>query len=135
MAELKKEVQKLREMELELERMIQEREAKRREYSEKAMRGEMGPQAVISSNIFIDRLKEKEALQEDAIHQQHDVIRQREDAVDAAREDLILASQELKALEKHKEKWAKEIKAERMRKQQENQDEVAQTLFLRRNKE
>ena len=41
----------------------------------------------------------------------------------------------LKALEKHREKWEENIKRERAMKQEEAQDEVAQTVFLGRRRD
>lgn len=135
MQELKAEQERQREMEKELERMIARREAKKREYAEKAMRGEMAAQGAITANLYIERLKEQEALQENAIEGQKNVVAQKEDAVQAARQELVTATQELKALEKHKEKWAEEIKKELEAKEAEALDEIAQTVFLGRQRE
>lgn len=135
MTELKAEQERLRSMEKELERMIAKREAKKREYAERAMRGEMAAQGAISANLYIERLKEQEALQENAIEGQKGVVAQREEAVEAARAELVRATQELKALEKHREKWEEQIKKELEAKEAEAQDEVAQTVFLGRQRD
>lgn len=126
------EQQKLKQLEEELERMIARREAKRREYAEKAMRGEMSAQAVVSSEVYIDRLKEQEEAQKNSIEGQKGVVKQKEDEVQAARQALVQATQELKALEKHKEKWQEQVKKEIQAREEEVQDEVAQTIFLTR---
>ena len=42
------------------------------------------------------------------------------------------AAKELKAIEKHKEKWAKEIKDERQKREEMSQEEIGNTLFLMR---
>ena len=39
------------------------------------------------------------------------------------------------ALEKHKEKWAEKVKKERMAKEEADLDELAQTMYLGRNKD
>ncbi len=127
---LRAEQDRLREMEAELERMIAKRKAKMREYSEKTMRGEMSAQDVSGANVFIERLKEQEENQKRAIEGQKAVIKQKEEDVRGAREDLGKAMQELKALEKHREKWQAEVKKAEESKQEEAMDEIAQTIFL-----
>ncbi|MBI5508836.1 MAG: hypothetical protein HY903_08795 [Deltaproteobacteria bacterium] len=130
MKKLKAEVDRLKQMEEELERMIARRKAKAREYAEKTMRGEMSAQDAVSANLFIDRLKELEEAQKNAIEGQKAVVAQREEDVKGARSDLVKAEQELKALEKHKEKWLEQVKKEAEAKQEEIQDEVAQRIFM-----
>jgi flagellar export protein FliJ len=128
---LRKEQDRLKEMQTELERMIAKREARRREFMEKAMAGEVAALDAINSNKYIERLKELEVVQRDAIEGQRAVVAQRQEDVDAARQALIAATQELKALEKHKEKWTEEVKKERAAKEEEAMDELAQTIYIR----
>ena len=52
-----------------------------------------------------------------------------------ARQGLAEASQELKALEKHKEKWEKEQKRKKQLKEEELLDELAQTIHLGKTRE
>lgn len=130
LAVLRAEQERQRDMEKELERMIAKRESKRREYSEKQMRGEMDARGAVSANLFIERLKEQEEMQANAIEGQKVVVAQKEEDVNAAREALILANQELKALEKHKEKWQEQVKKEIENKEAEALDEIAQTIYL-----
>ena len=85
---------------LELERMVARRESKMREYAEKQMRGEMRAQASVAANVFVERLKEEEEAQENAIEQQLAVVQEKQNEVDGARDDLVAANQALKALEK-----------------------------------
>jgi len=131
MRELKLAQEKQKDMELELERMIAKRETRRREYMEKAMKGEIAAMEAVNINKYIERLKELEALQQDAIEGQKAVVRQREEDVEEARRALVVATQELKALEKHKEKWIEEVKKERAAKEEEQMDELAQAIYLR----
>ena len=132
MAAHKREQDKERQMELELERMIARREERRREYSEKAMRGEMSAQAVVASNGFIERLREQEIAQKEAIASQHEVVLQKEREVENARGVLVTATQDLKALEKHKEKFIEDWKKEMQAKEEDTMDELAQQMFLRK---
>ena len=132
---LKEEEERLEEMRAELRRMIASREAKSRDYAEKQMRGEMSAQAVISANSYIERLKEQEEAQQEAIDGQQEVINARKADVKDARDKLIVANQDLKALEKHKEKWEKKIKREAQMKEEEALDELAQTIFLNKDRD
>lgn len=127
---LRAEQDRLREMEEELERMVAKREAKIREYSEKAMRGELDARGVTSANVYVERLKEQEEAQKNAIEGQKAVVAQKEEDVRGARSDLTVAMQELKALEKHREKWEEQLKKEELARQEAAMDEVAQTIFL-----
>ena len=128
---LRREQDKLKEMETELERMIAKRENRRREYMEKAMKGEIAAMEAINTNKYIERLKELEVVQKDAIEGQKAVVAQRQQDVDDARQAAVIANQELKALEKHREKWIEEVKKARAAKEEESFDEIAQTIFLR----
>ena len=131
LAELRREQKRLAEMEAELVRMQALREQRRREYLERAMKGDMSAQEVITANVFIERLQEMEAAQKDAIVGQKAIIEQREEDVAATRIELVKANQDLKALEKHKEKWLEEVKKARAAREEDVMDEMAQMIFLR----
>ena len=72
-----------------------------------------------------------EQVQKDAIDGQKAVVAQRQEDVEEARKALILANQELEALEKHNEKLIEEVKNARMSREEENMDELAQTIYTR----
>jgi flagellar export protein FliJ len=129
---LRIEEERLREMEKELERMVAKRLAKTREYSERAMRGEMDASGVTSANVFLKRLKDIEENHKTAVEGQKAVLAEKQEDVDSARRDLVTATGELKALEKHREKWEEEIHRQELAKQEEQMDEIAQTIFLKR---
>jgi flagellar export protein FliJ len=130
----KVEEEKLKALELELSRMVESRHQYRREYMEKAMKGEMAAQGAVTVNHYIEHLKGLEKLKQEAIVDQKEVIEAREQDVKAARAELLKKTQELKALEKHREKWIEEIKKERATKEELEMDELAQTIFLRQNR-
>ena len=131
---LETEKDSLAEMKQKLEEMLQDRERRAKEYADKQMRGEMSAQAMTGAQSYLKRLKESEAIQEELIRGQESVVRQRQDEVQAAREMLLEATQELKNLEKHKEKWEKKIKKERQAKEEQEQEQLAQAIFLNRDK-
>lgn len=131
---LEAEKQRLVVLERELERMIARRETKKREYAEKAMRGDLVARAAMDANAYLERLKEHEEAQRDTIASQVGVIEQKKEVVAESRQLLVVAHQELKALEKHREKWQEEARKEREAKEEAALDEVAQTLFFAQNR-
>ena len=113
MSQLHREQQLLQEMKDELERMIEDRKRRR----------------------FIDRLKEKESEQKGVIDGQRENVREAEKQVKRAQDALIAATQDLKALQKHKEKWQEAVKRERALKEADMLDEIAQTIYQQRDKQ
>lgn len=122
---------KLKEMEEELRRMIERRELKRREYADRQMRGEHNAMLAVAANTFIERLKEEEELQKERIENQKTVIEEKKEAEKQAMDAMVQATQDVKALEKHHEKWLAEIKRELALKEEEALDDLAQGIFTR----
>jgi flagellar export protein FliJ len=60
------------------------------------------------------------------------VVAEAEAEVDRKRASLAEAAKELKAIEKHKEKFLKQKKIERDKKEEQAGDEIGNTLFLAR---
>ena len=129
--ELRDEQERQNKLEQELQTMIADRQARMRSYTEQQMRGEMSAQAIIAANDFIERLVQKEALQRELIDGQKLVVEQKEEACTGAREALVEANQQLKAMEKHKEAWADGVKKEKARQEQDTLDELSQSAFHR----
>lgn len=117
------------EMEDELQRMIEDRKRRREEYSQKLASGEMKVTDQSAAYRFIERLKEKEAEQSARIDGQKEQVREAEKALKRAQDALIVATQDLKALQKHKEKWEEEVKKDRMMREEDMMDEIGQTIF------
>lgn len=129
---LNKEKQTLKDMEDELQRMIEDRKRRREEYSQKLASGEMKVTDQSSAYRYIERLKEREAEQQARIDGQKEQVREAEKVLKRAQDALIVATQDLKALQKHKEKWAEEVKRDRQMREEDNLDEIAQTIYNRR---
>jgi flagellar export protein FliJ len=125
---LHKEKKLLQEMQDELQRMIEDRKRRREEYSQKLASGEMKVTDQSSAYRYIERLKEKEAEQQARIDSQREQVREAEKAVKRAQDALVVATQDLKALQKHKEKWWDEVKKERAAREEDQLDEIAQTI-------
>jgi len=95
---LRLEQERLDSLRAELLAMQDDRKQRSRDYSEKQMRGEMSAQEVISANDYIRRMMEKEERQRETIAAQVDVVEDRRVDSERAREALVVANQELKAL-------------------------------------
>lgn len=128
-AALKEQERLLQEYQDELQRMIEDRKRRREEYSQKLASGEMKITDQSSAYRFIDRLKEKEKEQEFKIEAQRENVRNAEKEVKRAQDALIVATQELKALQKHKENWLTAWKKEMAQKEEDNLDEIGQVIF------
>jgi flagellar export protein FliJ len=126
---LARERQTQKDMEDELQRMIADRKRRREEYSQKLASGEMKVTDQSAAYRFIERLKEKEAEQSARIDAQKEQVREAEKALKRAQDALIVATQDLKALQKHKEKWEEEVKKDRMMREEDMMDEIGQTIF------
>lgn len=128
--DLNAEQQKLDEMKAELAAKVEYRENKHAEYTQKASEGELNIHSITSGQRHIERLKEEEAAYEVEIDKQRERVVEAEKVVDKKREEMIAANTDFKALEKHKEKWAKKIKREIMLKEEDAAEDIAQTLYL-----
>lgn len=124
----------LLEMETELERMIEDRKRRRKEYADKLASGEMKITDQSAANRFIERMKEKEQEQRGRIDGQRENVREAEKQLKRMQDALVKATQDLKALEKHKENWQTEVKKERQVKEEDMLDEIAQTIFQQQGK-
>ena len=126
---LRDEEQALKDLEDELQRMIDDRLRRREEYARKLASGEMKITDQTAAYRFIDRMKDAEQEQRGKIDGQRENVREAEKHLRRAQEALVQATQDLKALEKHKEKWAEELKKQRQMREEETLDEIAQVIF------
>jgi len=128
------EQRKLDEMKAELAAKVEYRENKRREYSEQAAAGALNINAITSGQRHIERLKEEEAAYEVEIDKQRERLQEAEKVLEKKREEMVEANREFKAMEKHKEKWQKKVKREIMLKEEDEAEDIAQTLYMKRNR-
>lgn len=129
--------EKLRNEQLELERRRKEhqnmkdrRAEKEQELFSKMQSGQFGINGYLEGERFLKRLDKEIEDYLPVIKEQEKVVLFAEQEVEWAFEELMKAEQELKALEKHKDKKMAEIKAERMAKEEAAAEEVATTIFL-----
>ncbi len=131
---LREEEQALKDLETELEEMIADRLRRREDYAQKLASGEMKVTDQAAAYRYVDRMKEKEQEQRGRIDGQLENVRDAEKHLKLAQDALIEATQDLKALLKHKEKWADEIKKKRKIREEDNLDEIAQVIFNQQRK-
>lgn len=131
---LREEEQALKDLGTELEEMIADRLRRREDYAQKLASGEMKVTDQAAAYRYVDRMKEKEQEQRGRIDGQLENVRDAEKHLKLAQDALIEATQDLKALLKHKEKWADEIKKKRKIREEDNLDEIAQVIFNQQRK-
>jgi flagellar export protein FliJ len=89
---------------------------------------------VMAHRNFLQDLRDQEIQLKEAVEKQKKAVKRAEDEVEAAREKLIEAAKELKAIEVHKENWIAAEKVEQNRKDQKISDEIGSILHGRREK-
>lgn len=129
---LVKEQDALKALEADLARRKAERKAKVQAYFAEVMSKGVAVTGMTQLNRFEDRLKDEEAQVALEIDRQKETVRQAEKALEERRFEMAEAAKEKKAIEKHKEGWAKQVKAERQQKEELNQEEIGNTLHLQR---
>ncbi len=119
-------------MQVSLDRMKVERKAKVQAFLDEMTAKGGGISGFQQMGRFENKLKDDEAQMVLQIEQQREVVNQAEKTVEQRRFDMAEAAKEKKAIEKHKENWAKEVRAQRMQKEEMNQEEIGNTLHLQR---
>lgn len=127
-----KEKKQLASMIQQLERMKVERKAKVQAFLEDMTKKGGGISGFQQMGRFEQRLKDEEAQFALDVERQKEVVIQAEKLVEVRRQEMANAAMERKAIEKNKETWQKQVKAERQAKEELNQDEIGQTLHLQR---
>ena len=136
MQALAKEQKELKRLEEDLERRKQERKEKVQAYLAEIMsKGVVGINAFNSMNLYEERLKDEEAQVALDIERQKEAVKAAERFVEEKRLEMAEAAKELKAIEKHKENWAKEVKRERDMREEMAQEEIGNALHLARTRQ
>jgi flagellar export protein FliJ len=129
---LEKEKAEQKRLEQELEQRKAERKQKVEAYLQQVMARGGGINGLTMMNRFEERLKDEEAQLALEVERQQEAVKVAEKLVEQRRREMAEAARELKAIEKHKENWAKQIRAERQAREELNQEEIGNTLFLMR---
>jgi flagellar export protein FliJ len=129
---LEKEKAELQRLEDDLARRKAERKQKVMEYFNQMMAKGAGINGMNMMNRFEQRLKDEEAQVALDIENQKETVKVAERQVEQRRREMAEAAKELKAIEKHKETWQKQVKHERQQREELSQEEIGNALFLAR---
>jgi flagellar biosynthesis chaperone FliJ len=129
---LEKEKAELKRLEEDLAKRKAERKQKVKAYLDQVMAKGAGINGLTMMNRYEERLKDEEAQVALEIERQKEAIKVAERLVEQRRWEMAEAAKELKAIEKHKENFQKQVRAERQAKEELNQEEIGNTLFLMR---
>jgi flagellar export protein FliJ len=129
---LEKEKAELKRLEEELERRKAERKQKVMAYFNEVLAKGAGINGMNMMGRFEQRLKDEEAQVALDIERQKEAVKAAEKLVEQRRREMAEAAKELKAIEKHKENWQKQVKYERQQREELNQEEIGNALFLAR---
>ena len=129
---LEQEKQTLAGMEKDLLRRKTERKSKVTAFLQDVTKKGGGISGFQQMNRFENRLKDEEAQVALELERPKDVLVQAEKLLEQRRQEMAEAATEKKAIEKHKETWAKQVKYERQQKEEMNQEEIGNALHLRR---
>jgi flagellar biosynthesis chaperone FliJ len=134
MQKLAAEQRELLRLEQDLERRRRERKARLDEYLTEVTQKGSGVNGLNMMYAFEKRLKDEEAQVELDIEKQKEAVKAAQKLVEQKRLEMVEASRELKAIEKHKEKWAMAVKAERDMREDLAIEEIGNALHLARNR-
>ncbi len=123
---------KLDEMKQTLKDMVQRRQDRKADYSERTRGGEYTIAQIQGNDRHIEKMKQQEAAYQVEIDRQQERLVEAERVVEEAMALVVKATQDFKALEKHKEKWQKQVKRELMLKEEETVDEIAQAQYFKK---
>ena len=133
--EVAREKKTLEDMRGRLKEMVQHREDRKAQYNEAMRSGQLNIDSIQSNDRHIERLKQEEAAYQVEITRQQEVLQDAQTRADDARDEMLKATQDFKALEKHKEKWEKQVKREMQAKEEEQAEDIAQAQYFQRLKE
>jgi flagellar biosynthesis chaperone FliJ len=129
---LEKEKVERKRLEDELTRRKAEREQKVMAHLQQVMAQGAGVHGLAQMNRYEERLKGEEARLALESERQKEAVKAAELRVEQRRREMAEAARALKAIETHQETWRKQLRAEREAKEELNQEEVGNALFLMR---
>lgn len=135
-SEAVREVTRQEQQQQKLEQDLEQRKADRKHkvdlYLQEIMARGAGVSGMNSMNRYEQRLKDEEAQVALEIERQKEVVKRAKKAMEEKRQEMAQAAMDLKAIEKHKEKWLKEVKAARQAREELAQEEIGNALHLAR---
>lgn len=126
------EQKKLDDMKQKLIDMVKMREQKKAEYVENTRLGQYTIAQMQGNDRHIERLKHTEAAYQIEIDRQGERVKEAQRIADESLEVVVRCTQDFKALEKHKEKWLKQIRKEQMLKEEMAAEDIAQAQYFQK---
>ena len=130
--ELEIEIKKLEKLQQELKLIKQKQEETRQQLL--SLPPNVAIKDIQSLQSYLKKLKYDEQKQLEKIMLQKKEIQKAEQRVQEAKKALLDAMKAVKAVLQHKEKWEKEIKRERAKKEQKLQNEIGNVLYIYKDK-
>jgi flagellar export protein FliJ len=116
-----------------LEEAIERRKAMCAQHDERVKSGEATLAQMNVFESYLSGLRQDEIQLEDSIERAERAVSQQSEQVAQAKQGLIEATRELKAVEKHRENWEEEKAAEEQRRESAAMDEVAARRWMENN--
>jgi flagellar export protein FliJ len=132
MQALFKQQKELDRLKADLERRKRERKEKIAAYLQEIFAKGTGAGGMTQLHRFEERLKDEEAQVALDIEKQKELVKQAERLVEERRRAMAEAARDVKAIEKHKEKWLKDWKYQRELAEDLAREEIGNALFLAR---
>lgn len=129
---LEKEKAERKRLEDELTRRRAERKQKVMAHLQQVMDTGGGVNGLAQMNRYEERLKDEEARLAQGLERQKEAVEVAGRLVEQRRQEMWEAARELKAIETHQETWRKQLRAERQAKEELEQEEIGNALFLTR---
>ncbi len=129
---LDEERKKEKEKEQEVEQAKQRKEDSKKEMNQKMLEGLMDVSKIQQHKNFLKSLDFEIEKAKERLGAQQQKVKQAENFLEQRRNELVEATTEYQAIEKHKEKWIEKIKKEMETAEQNEQEEIGNVLFLAR---
>jgi flagellar export protein FliJ len=110
----------------------QRKENAKKELNQKILEGKLSVDKIRMGKDHLKSLDFEIKKAEERLEQQRQNVREAEAFVEQRRSELIEKTKDYQAIEKHKEKWAENIKKELETAEQNEQEEIGNVLFLAR---
>lgn len=116
----------------EVQKAKQRKEDEKKELNRKTMEGTLSVEKIRMGKEFLKSLDFEIKKAEERLEQQRVRVQEAKDFVEKRRMELVDATKDFQAIEKHKEKFLEQVKKDAEFKEQEEQEEIGNVLFLAR---
>ena len=110
----------------------QHKENAKKELNEKILEGKLSVDRIRMGKDHLKSLDFEIKKAEEKLQQQREKVKEAEAFVEQRRAELVEKTKDYQAIEKHKEKWAQNVKRDIENAEQNEQEEVGNVLFVQR---